>query len=256
MKTAFNKVATITLWFWVLKILATTLGETSGDLLAITLNLGYIAGLAIASSVLAVLLAAQLASSRFRPALYWAAIVGTTTAGTEVSDLMDRTLHLGYLLGAAILATCLLSTLGIWRLVEGELRVSPIVARRRELFYWTAILFSNSLGTAFGDFLSDSLGLGYISGAALTAAIIGVVVALHYTTRINGVALFWVAFVFTRPFGATFGDFLTKPTASGGLHFSTLTASAVAVMLMVIIIAATGRGDARRAQRHLRARSS
>ncbi|MGB7756197.1 MAG: hypothetical protein WBL23_09050, partial [Salinisphaera sp.] len=202
-------------------------------------------------SGLAVLLVAQLAAVRFRPFLYWAAIVGTTTVGTEISDMMDRTLHLGYPLGATVLATALFATLIIWRLSEGELRVYPIVVRRREFFYWAAILFSNSLGTAFGDFLSDSLGMGYISGALLTAAIIGIVVALHYTTRINDVALFWVAFVFTRPFGATFGDFLTKPTSAGGLHFSTLTASAVAVVLMIIIIAVTGRGEARRAQSHL-----
>lgn len=253
MPPVYNKVAAITLWFWVLKILATTLGETSGDLLSITLHLGYTVGLAITFSALVLLLVAQFTVNRFQPLLYWAVIVGTTTAGTEISDMLDRTLHLGYPLGAVLLASCLLVTLAAWWAREGELRVYPILARRRELFYWAAILFSNSLGTAFGDFLSDSLGLGYISGALFTAAIIGVVVAVHYTTRINDVVLFWAAFVFTRPFGATFGDFLTKPTSSGGLHFSTLTASAVALGLMVILIAATGGVESRRAQSHVRA---
>lgn len=237
--TTLNKVAAVTLWFWIVKILATTLGETSGDLLAITLHLGYVAGLAITFSALLVLLVTQLAAARYYPFLYWAVIVGTTTVGTEISDLMDRTLHLGYPLGAAILASCLLVTLAIWRFIEGDMQVYPIVRRRRELFYWVAILFSNSLGTAFGDFLSDSLGMGYINGAVLTATVILVVFGLHYFTRINNVVLFWIAFVFTRPFGATFGDFLTKPTASGGLAFSTLVASAVVVAILIGIIAAT-----------------
>ncbi|WP_423820643.1 hypothetical protein V5738_09890 [Salinisphaera sp. SPP-AMP-43] len=243
-----NKVAAITLWFWVLKILATTLGETSGDLLALTLHLGYVTSLALTLSTCLILLAGQLSAHRFHPFLYWAVIVGTTTAGTEISDMMDRSLQLGYPMGAAMLATGLIATLAIWRLTEGELQVFPIFRRRPELFYWIAILFSNSLGTAFGDFLSDSLGLGYISGALLTSAIIVGVLGLHYATRIDDNALFWIAFVFTRPFGATFGDFLTKPVAAGGLAFDTYLASAIAAALLIAIIIGTGGREARRAQ--------
>lgn len=178
----------------------------------------------------------QLAVKRFYPLLYWAAIVGTTTVGTEISDMMDRTLGLGYTAGALLLASGLLATLAIWRWAEGEIRVFPIFEKREELFYWIAILFSNSLGTAFGDYLSDSLGLGYVTGAMITAAVIAVVMGLHFATRINHVLLFWIAFVFTRPFGATFGDFLTKPVDKGGLAFNTATASIIALILMLVII--------------------
>jgi len=150
--------------------------------------------------------------------------------------MMDRTLGLGYTAGALLLASGLLATLAIWRWAEGEIRVFPIFEKREELFYWIAILFSNSLGTAFGDYLSDSLGLGYVTGAMITAAVIAVVMGLHFATRINHVLLFWIAFVFTRPFGATFGDFLTKPVDKGGLAFNTATASIIALILMLVII--------------------
>ncbi len=233
----FNKVASVTFTFWLLKILATTLGETSGDLLAITLNMGYLAGLLITAGFLCVTLVGQLTVERFRPLLFWAAIVGTTTVGTEISDLMDRTLHLGYTAGSLILAGFLMTTLCIWRLTLGEIRVFPIFDRQEELFYWIAILFSNSLGTAFGDYLSDSLSLGYVTGALITAAVIIVVMSLHFATRINEILLFWIAFVFTRPFGATFGDFLTKPAAKGGLSLNTASASVIALALMLLIIA-------------------
>ncbi|GAB3680196.1 COG4705 family protein [Salinisphaera aquimarina] len=235
----WNKVAAVTLSFWVLKILATTLGETSGDLLAITLNLGYVAGLAITMVFLIAVLCAQLSASRFHAFLFWAAIVGTTTVGTEISDLMDRTLHLGYTGGSALLISGLLATLALWRWHQGRIRIHPITGRGEELFYWTAILFSNSLGTAFGDFLSDSAGLGYVTGALVTAGVIALVLLLHYATRLNHVLLFWVAFVFTRPFGATFGDFLTKPLAKGGLNFGTGQASAVTLALLVIVVGTT-----------------
>lgn len=231
-----NKVAAVTLSFWMLKILATTLGETSGDLLSITMRLGYVSGLMITLGFLVAVLAAQLAAQRFHGFLYWAVIVGTTTVGTEISDMMDRTLHLGYPLGSLLLAAGLLATLGLWHLSEGAIRFYPIQGRREELFYWGAILFSNSLGTAFGDFLSDTIGLGYITGALVTASIIGLVLIVHYRTRINPILLFWVAFVFTRPFGATFGDFLTKPIAHGGLAFGTAQASTISLALGIIII--------------------
>ena len=170
-----NKVAQITLWFWVMKILATTLGETSGDFLSMTLGLGYVTGLMITSGFFLVVLFLQLQSRRFHPALYWAVIVGTTTVGTEISDLMDRTLRLGYTAGSLILSSGLLAALAVWYAREKNLSVYPIFERRREIFYWVAILLSNSLGTAFGDFLSDDMGLSYLRGALVTAGIIAVV---------------------------------------------------------------------------------
>lgn len=231
-----NKVAQVTLAFWALKILATTLGETSGDLVAITLRAGYVAGLLLAMTFFIVVLVVQLKASRFHALLYWSVIVGTTILGTEVSDLMDRALGLGYPGGPAILAAALFATLGVWHWKEQGIRIYPVSGRREELFYWAAILCSNSLGTAFGDMLSDTFGLGYVNGALITAAIIALVVVVHFATQIDERVLFWIAFVFTRPFGATFGDFLTKPTASGGLDRSTLTASLVALALMLVVL--------------------
>ncbi len=231
-----NKVAQINLWFWVLKILATTLGETSGDFLSMTLGLGYTASLAITMGFFLIVLAIQLRSRCFHPALYWAVIIGTTTVGTEVSDLLDRTLKLGYTAGSALLLSCLLGSLAIWYHEERNLEVYPISEKKKELFYWIAVLFSNSLGTAFGDFLSDDLGLSYRGGALVTAGIIGLVVVLHYSTRMNQIVLFWIAFVFTRPFGATFGDLLTKPVEKGGLALGTLPASLVALALLALVL--------------------
>jgi uncharacterized membrane-anchored protein len=178
----------------------------------------------------------QLKSRQYHALLYWLVIVGTTTVGTEISDLMDRTLHLGYTLGSAILFACLMITLYLWHRTEGKIRIYPITETRVELFYWIAILFSNSLGTAFGDFLSDNAGLGYLEGAAVTGAIIIIVVLLHYFTKINEILLFWIAFIFTRPFGATFGDFLTKDHSKGGLEFSRGIASAVTALLLLLIM--------------------
>lgn len=231
-----NKVAEITFWFWVLKILATTLGETSGDFLSMTLGLGYTTSLAITLVFFLIVLALQLRSRRFHPVLYWAVIIGTTTVGTEVSDLLDRTFKLGYTAGSALPLACLLASLAVWYLLEGNLEVYPIFERKKELLYWIAVLFSNSLGTAFGDFLSDDLGLSYRGGALVTAGIIGLVVLLHYYSRVNPIVLFWIAFVFTRPFGATFGDLLTKPVEKGGLALGTLPASSVTLALLALVL--------------------
>lgn len=233
---AVNKIATVTLSFWIMKVLATTLGETAGDFVAQTMNLGYVAGLGITVSLLALLLAFQIGAERYRPTLFWAAIVATTTAGTEVSDLMDRTLGLGYPLGSLILLTGLLATLFAWHRRERTLSVDPVVGGAVEVYFWIAVIFSNSLGTAFGDFLVDSLQLGYLEGALVCSAIIAFVLALHFTRAMNEVALFWIAFVFTRPFGATFGDFLTKPLHSGGLDLGTLWASLVSVTLLGAVL--------------------
>lgn len=231
-----NKVAEITVFFWILKILATTLGEMFGDFIAQTLNLGYVVGLAVTSTLLVIILFFQISAKRFHPAIFWAAIVATTTAGTEISDLMDRTLGFGYVIGSIILAAGLIVTLVVWQRREGNLSVDPIITKNAEIMFWIAVVFSNSLGTAFGDALVDVVGLSYIQGALVTAAVIGVVLLLHYLTKVNAIALFWIAFIFTRPFGATFGDLLTKPMNKGGLDLGTLQASGVALVLMVVVL--------------------
>ena len=234
--SVFNKVARITLYFWIMKVIATTLGEMLGDFFSMTLHLGYIVGLSITVALFFVVLIIQLRSLKYHPALYWLVIVGTTTVGTEISDLMDRTLGLGYAVGSLILFTCLIITLSLWHKNEGQIKVYPVTQTRVELFYWIAILFSNSLGTAFGDYLSDNVGLTYLAGAAVTAGIILVVVLLHYLTKLNEVLLFWIAFIFTRPFGATFGDFLTKPLANGGLNFGRGIAALIAAGVLGVIL--------------------
>lgn len=231
-----NKVAKITLLFWIMKIIATTLGETLGDLLAHTLKLGYAVGLGITGIFFILVLIVQLRAKKYIPVLFWLVIVGTTTVGIEISDFMDRTLHLGYFAGSLILITLLLNTLWIWHRTFGKIEVYPIFNRKVELFYWIAILFSNSLGTAFGDFLSDNVGLSYLQGAMVTAGVIVIVVLLHYATKINHIILFWIAFIFTRPFGATFGDLLTKKSAEGGLDLGTIPATLVSVALLGLLV--------------------
>lgn len=231
-----NKVAKITLFFWLMKIVATTLGETLGDFISMTLNLGYTIGIVITLSFFIVVLFSQIAVKKYVPFVYWLVIIGTTTLGTEISDYIDRTLHLGYTLGTMLLISCLLLTLLLWFRKYKNLEVFPIADRTKEILYWTAILFSNSLGTAFGDFLGDYFGLSYLQGALVTGGVILVVVLLHYLTKINHIILFWVAFIFTRPFGATFGDFLTKPVEKGGLHLGTLNSSLVSVCIMTLLL--------------------
>lgn len=231
-----NKVAKITLSFWIMKICATTLGETGGDLLSMTLKIGYEHSSIILISLFFITLLMQLASKKFNPLLYWLVILSTGTAGTTISDFMDRTLHLGYAKGSLILITCLISVLGIWFLSEKSLSVSNINTPKVEIFYWTAILFSNTLGTAFGDFLSDNLNLGFIGGAILVGSLILLIILLWKFTKINSVVLFWIAFVLTRPFGATFGDLLTKPITKGGLNFGTIGSSIILASLFFVCI--------------------
>lgn len=231
-----NKVAKITLIFWLMKIVATTLGETLGDFISMTLNLGYIIGIAITFTFFLVALFIQLSFKKYVPVIYWLVIVGTTTLGTEISDYIDRTLHLGYTKGSILLVTFLLLTLFLWFQKYKNLEVYPIIDKPKEIYYWTAILFSNSLGTAFGDFLGEYFGVSFLQGAFITGGVILVVVLLHYLTKINHIVLFWVAFIFTRPFGATFGDFLTKPIDKGGLHLGTLNSSLVSVAVMIVLL--------------------
>ena len=231
-----SKVAAVTLAFWIMKILATTLGETLGDFISMTLNLGYYVGLAVTFALLAVVLYFQISAKTFHPLLFWSAIIATTTVGTEISDFIDRSWGLGYALGSLILVTALAVTLFVWYKREGHLSVYPIVRKDAEIMFWLAVLFSNSLGTAFGDFLVDNMGLSFIQGALVTAGVIGVVAALHYFTKLDDVLLFWIAFVFTRPFGATFGDFLTKPLTKGGLNIPREYASLITLALLLVIL--------------------
>jgi len=231
-----NKVAEITLLFWIMKIVATTLGETLGDFLSMTLNLGYLVGIGITLVFFIIVLLVQLSAKKFIPIFFWLVIIATTTLGTEISDFLDRSLHLGYTLGSLVLFSGLILTLFLWYKKFKTLNVYPIVDKNKEFYYWIAVLFSNSLGTAFGDYLSDIVGLSYFNGALVTAGIIVIVFLLHNFTKINHIILFWIAFIFTRPFGATFGDFLTKPIAKGGLDLGTLNASIVSVILMTILI--------------------
>lgn len=232
-----NKLPEITLAFWVMKICATTLGETAGDLLSMTLNVGYAISSLILISVFLVTLGLQLFSKAHNPTLYWTVILSTSTAGTTISDFMDRTLGLGYASGSLILIGLLIMIFAIWRLSEKSLSVNNVQTTRGELFYWTAILISNTLGTALGDYLADDSGLGFAGGALLIGSAIAVVVAARFYTRISGILLFWMAFVLTRPFGATLGDFLTKPHEKGGLDFGTIGSSLVLAAILLVLVA-------------------
>lgn len=231
-----NKLPQITLVFWIMKICATTLGETAGDLLSMTLDVGYLVSSLILISVFVVTLLTQLASKRYNPALYWLVILSTSTAGTTMSDFMDRTLGLGYAAGSAILVAILLAIFSVWYLSEKSLSVTRVTTLKAELFYWFAILFSNTLGTALGDFLADDSGLGFMGGALLIGSAIALVALLQYTTRLSSVALFWIAFVLTRPFGATLGDVLTKSYDKGGLDFGTVGSSLVLLTILVVLV--------------------
>lgn len=231
-----NKVAAVTLSFWIMKICATTLGETGGDMFSMTFKIGYEHSSMILISIFFVTLAMQIFSKKFNPFLYWTVILSTSTAGTTMSDFMDRTLHLGYEKGSLILISCLVTVLTIWYLSEKSLSVNNIQTKKAEMFYWIAILFSNTLGTAFGDFLSDNLSLGFIGGALLVGSLIALTVLAWKFTKINSVILFWIAFVLTRPFGATFGDLLTKPTFKGGLNLGTIGSSIVLASILLVLM--------------------
>jgi uncharacterized membrane-anchored protein len=237
--STMNKVAKVTIFFWIMKICATTLGETGGDLLSMTMNVGYGVSSLILLSFFFITLLIQLASRKYHPVIYWLVIVSTSTAGTTMSDYMDRTLKLGYFKGSLILVSCLIVILAIWRYSEGTLSVNYIQTKKAEIFYWTAILFSNTLGTALGDFLADSSGLGFLGGAILIGSLLALVVLLYYFTKVDRVVLFWIAFVLTRPFGATFGDVLTKPIDRGGLNLGTVGSSLVLATILVIFIVYT-----------------
>ena len=243
-----NKVPQITLAFWVMKICATTLGETAGDLLSMTLNVGYAISTLILLGVFVVTLASQLAAKSYHPFLYWTVILSTSTAGTTMSDYMDRTLGLGYVTGSLILIAILLSILASWRLAVGSLSVDNISAFKVEAFYWAAILTSNTLGTAFGDFLADSSGLGFAGGAILIAGALALIIATAFYTKISRTFLFWAAFVLTRPFGATMGDLLSKSPEDHGLGVGTAGSSLILASILIVVTLWTAYKESARRQ--------
>ena len=231
-----NKLPRVTLLFWIMKIAATTLGETAGDLLSMTLKIGYAVSSIALIGLFLVSLVTQLRSKRYHPALYWTVILTTSTAGTTLSDYMDRTVGLGYAKGALLLATVLAAIFVYWRYSAHSFSIQNIRTFKGELLYWTAILFSNTLGTALGDFLADDSGLGFAGGALLIGSLLALTALAAFYTRISKTLLFWIAFVLTRPFGATMGDVLTKSTEKGGLNFGTVGSSLILGLILIILI--------------------
>ena len=231
-----SKVPEVTAGFWIIKIAATTLGETAGDAVTMTLNLGYLVGTVIFGVVLVAAVTAQIGAKRFRPLLYWAVIVATTTVGTTLADFVDRSLGIGYLGGSSLLFALVLASLAVWYRACGSVAVETVASPRVEAYYWLTILFSQTLGTALGDWIADDTGLGYQGGALVFSAALAAVLAAFFFTRISRTVLFWSAFVLTRPLGATVGDFLDKPLEKGGLAFGRFTASFVLAAFMLACI--------------------
>jgi uncharacterized membrane-anchored protein len=228
-----SKVPQVTLIFWVIKIIATTLGETGGDAVSMSMNLGYLVSSGIFAAIFVVAVIAQIAAKRFHPSLYWTTIVATTTLGTTLADFADRSLGIGYAGGTTLLLVLLFGSLFVWRRSLGSVSVDTVATPKAEMFYWVTIMFSQTLGTALGDWTADTAGLGYGGGAILFGALLALVVAAYCWTSISRVALFWAAFILTRPLGAVVGDFLDKPMDHGGLALSRFSASAALIVFIV-----------------------
>jgi uncharacterized membrane-anchored protein len=229
-----TKVPAVTLLFWILKIAATTLGETAGDTVSMSMNLGYLAATAVFAAIFTGAVVAQIAARRFHPWIYWATIIATTTVGTTLADFATRSVGIGYAGGSALLLVLLLASLTLWHRTLGTVSVDSVSSPRAEVFYWVTIMFSQTLGTALGDWTADTAGLGYTGAAAVFGGLLVLVAAAYFWTTASRTLLFWVAFVLTRPLGAVVGDFLDKPVASGGLAFSRPAASAVLLILIMV----------------------
>lgn len=232
----FSKAPEITLIFWIIKIAATTLGETGGDAVSMSMNLGYLVGTAIFALIFFIAVAAQIKAKDFHPFLYWTTIIATTTVGTTLADYADRSLGIGYTGGASLLFVLLMTSLAIWYWSLGTVSANSIISPKAELFYWITIMFSQTLGTALGDWTASTAGFGYSGSAILFCGLLALVVAAYYWTTISRTALFWAAFILTRPLGAVVGDFLDKPISSGGLALSRYSASAALFGFMFICI--------------------
>jgi uncharacterized membrane-anchored protein len=231
-----SKVPEVTLLFWILKIAATTLGETGGDAVSMSMNLGYLVATGIFAVIFLVAVAAQIAAKRFLPFLYWATIVATTIVGTTLADFADRSLGIGYTGGSSLLFALLITSLVVWYRTLGSVSVNTVSSPREEVFYWVTIMFSQTLGTALGDWTADTAGLGYLGAGAVFSALLATVVAAYSWTKISRTVLFWAAFILTRPLGAVLGDFLDKPVNKGGLALSRYSASAVILAFIVVCI--------------------
>ncbi len=242
-----NKVPAVTLAFWLIKIVATTLGETGGDAVSMSMNLGYAVASLIFIAAFAVTVAIQLSARNFNPYLYWLVIVATTTAGTTMADYATRSLGIGYPGGSTMLFAALMTSLAVWYFTVGSVSVDRIANRRDETFYWVTILFSQTLGTALGDWMADTNGFGYDGAALVFGAGLAVLAALYYFTKVSRTFLFWSAFILTRPLGATLGDFLDKPLDHGGLALDRYIATAVLSVLIVALVALAGRNSERAA---------
>ena len=235
--TERSKVPEVTLIFWIIKILATTLGETGGDAVSMSMNLGYATSSLIFIGIFVVAVIAQITAKAFHPALYWLVVIATTTAGTTMADFADRSLGIGYPGGASLLFVLLMGSLAVWYWSAGSISVDTVATPKIEIFYWVAILFSQTLGTALGDWMADTNGLGYEGGALVFAAGLAVIAIVYFATHISRTLLFWAAFILTRPLGATLGDLLDKPVNNGGLAFSRYTATAILVAIIIACVA-------------------
>lgn len=236
LKTTASKVPDLTLLFWVIKIAATTLGETAGDAVSMSMNLGYLVGTSIFAAIFAIAVIIQIIAPRFHPFIYWATIIATTTVGTTMADFVTRSLGIGYAGGSALLLSLLLGSLAIWHWSQGSVSVDTVSNRKVEFFYWMTIMLSQTLGTALGDWTSDTAGLGYAGAAVIFGALLALVAVLYFWTGVSRVVLFWSAFILTRPLGAVVGDFLDKPHASGGMALSRYSASAVLLVFIVVCL--------------------
>lgn len=232
----WSKVPEVTLGFWIIKIFATTLGEVGGNAVTMTLGLGYLAGTVIFAVALLLLLSAQIKANRFHPFLFWAVIAATTLVGTTLADFFDRSLGIGYFGGSLSLFTMVLLTLGLWYWSLGSIAVETLCSPKAEAFYWTVIMFSQTLGTALGDWMADDTGLGYHGSALLIGVVLAVLAVLYFSTRVSRPLLFWAAFILTRPLGATIANSFDKPVTAGGLAVSDITASAALILIMLACI--------------------